>query len=75
MRQHHVVQAHPARDEPFGFGVILTIDIAHQLGHDVLVVPRRAEGILGHHPTLSKQYKIDVGSTFDAGRRSQYCKD
>ena len=32
-----------ARGEAVGLGVILAIDVAHQLGHDVLVVPGRTE--------------------------------
>ncbi len=72
MRQHHIVQAHPARNKAFGFGIILAVNIAHQFGHDVLVIPRRAEGILGHHPAFAKQHKVDIRRARNARRRGQH---
>src|SRR5215467_8068669 len=46
VRGEGVVQARPAGLEPFGFGVVDTADQAHELGHDVAVVPGRPEGVL-----------------------------
>ncbi|MPL83872.1 hypothetical protein SDC9_29831 [bioreactor metagenome] len=75
VRQHAVVQAHAARDEALRLGIIDAIDVAHQLGHDVLVIPRRAEAVLGHHPALAEQHEIDVGGAFLTRGRGQHGED
>ena len=75
MRQHHVVKAHATGDKALGLGIILAVDVAHQLRHDVLMIPRRAEGVLGHHPAFAEQHKIDIGGSRLARGRRQHGKD
>ena len=59
--QHHVVQAHATRNKALRLGIILTVDITHQFGHDILVVPGRSERIFSNHPAFAKQDEIDIG--------------
>ena len=47
VREHHVVQADTAGDEALGLGIVNAVDVAHELGHDVFMVPGRAEGVFG----------------------------
>ncbi len=69
MGQHHIVERHAAGNEALRFRVVLAIDIAHEFGHDVLVVPRRAECVFRDHPAFAKQDEIDVcGSGLSRGR-------
>ena len=75
VRQHHVVQGHAARNEALGLGIVLAIDVAHQLGHDVLVVPGRAEGVLGHHPAFAEEDEIDIRGPLHARGRGQHGED
>ena len=58
---HAVVQAGAAGDEAFGLGVVFALDQAHELVHEVAVEPRRAEGVLGHHPARREDGEVDVG--------------
>ena len=75
MRQHAIVQGHAAGDKALGLRVIDAIDVAHHLGHHVLMVPRRAEGVFGHHPAVAEQDKVDVRSAFNARGCGQYGED
>jgi hypothetical protein len=61
-------KAHAAGHEALRLGVILAVDVAHQFTHDVLVIPGRAERVLGDHPALAEQHEIDVcGSRLPEG--------
>ena len=73
--QHHIVQGHAARNEAFGFGIILTVDVAHELGHDVLVIPWRAERVFSHHPALAEEHEVDIGCAFLARGGGEDCED
>ena len=75
MRQHHVVQRHATRHEALRLGIVLAIDVAHQLGHDVLVIPGRPEGVLGHHPALAEQHEVDVRRARLPRGRGQHGED
>jgi len=58
---HDVVQARAARAESALaglLGVVHAPDQAHELGHGVAVVPRRAEGVLGHEPAGREDDKV-----------------
>ena len=48
VRQHAIVQADAAGEEAVRLGVIAAIDQAHELRHDVEVIPGRAEAVLRH---------------------------
>src|SRR5215472_4809662 len=54
VRQHLVVQAHAARHEALGLGVVDAVNQPHEFRHDVAVVPGRPEGILGDLPAGGK---------------------
>ena len=45
VRQHAVMQADPTGRKTLRLGVVLSVDIPHQLRHDIFVVPGRAERI------------------------------
>src|ERR1700733_5037997 len=61
VRGEDVVQAGTAGHEALGLGVIDAADQAHELGHDVAVVPGRAEGVLAHQPARREDHEIHVG--------------
>ena len=54
MRQHRIVQAHAARREAFGLGVVQAVDQPHELAHAVHVIPGRPERIFRHHPAFGE---------------------
>ena len=60
MRQHAIMQTDTAWEEPVGLRVIAAVDQAHELRHDVQVIPRRPEGFLRHHPALWENHEVDV---------------
>ena len=67
---HAVVQAGSAWDESFGFGIVLALDEAHKLIHEVAMEPRRAERVLGDNPAWGKDGEVHVSSAVNlAGRR------
>ena len=68
VRQHAVVQGYATGDKAFGFGIIDAVNISHQFGHDILVIPRRAKGIFRHGPAFTEQHEVDICGAFDAGR-------
>jgi hypothetical protein len=68
-------KAEAARREALRLGVVLAVDVAHHLGHDVLVVPGRAEGMLGHQPALAEEHEVDVGGARQARGRGQHGED
>ncbi len=39
------------------------------------MVPRRAEGVFSHKPSLAEQHEVDVRSSLDAGRRGEHRED
>src|SRR5215469_5534568 len=61
VRKHGIMQAHTARDETMRLGVIDSLNEAHELAHDVHVVPGRPECILCHHPAIAEHNEVNVG--------------
>ena len=61
MRDERVVQAHPAGHEAARLGVIDAVDQAHELAHDILVVPGRTKRVLHHQPALREDDEIHIG--------------
>jgi len=63
-----------ARQKPF-FRIVLAIDHAHVLTHDVAVVVRRAEGVFHHHPSGGKDDEVRDGHAGDGGGAGQDSED
>src|SRR5271156_3802878 len=61
VRGERVVQTGPAGHEPLGPGVVDAVYQPHELGHDVAVVPGRAEGVLADQPARREDHEVDVG--------------
>ena len=60
------------RHKALRLGIVLTVDIAHQLGHDVLVIPGRAERMFSHHPAFAEKHKVDIGGAFYTRRSGEH---
>lgn len=68
---HAVVEAGSAGGEAFGFGVVLTVDEAHELVHEVAVEPWWAEGVFGDDPAWWEDGEVDVGGAGDLAGRGE----
>ena len=68
---HAVVQAGSAGNEAFGLGVVLAVDEAHELVHEVAVEPGWAEGVLGDDPAWGEDGEVDVGGAGDLAGRGE----
>src|SRR5208282_5812501 len=75
VRGEGVVQAGPAGLEPLGLGVVDAAYQAHVLGHDVAVVPRRAEGVLADQPARREDHEVDVGQAGQLAGRGEHGED
>ena len=75
VRQHAVVQTDSAWHKTLRLRIVLAVNVAHQLGHDVLVIPRRTESILLRKPAWWEDDKVDVGCAFFCGRSCKYGED
>ena len=71
MRRQAIVQAGAAGDEPAFLGIVRALDQPHELAHHVAVDPRRAEGVLGHHPARRENDEIQVRRAGHFRRRGQ----
>src|SRR5262249_32769091 len=60
MREHGIVERNSTRREALRLRVVLAIDQAHELAHDVHVVPRRPEGVFRNEPSVGEDHKIDI---------------
>jgi len=70
MRQHAIVERNPPGAKPSAWRHIGQ-GSAHELAHDVHVIPRRPERMFGDEPALGKDHEIDVRGASLARRRSQ----
>ena len=68
---HAVVEAGSAGDEAFGLGVVLALDEAHELVHEVAVEPGWAEGVLGDDPARREDGEVDVGGAGNLAGRGE----
>ncbi len=75
---HGVVEAGAAGLEAAAaaaLGVVLAPDEAHELGHVVAVVPRRAEGVGGDEPARREDDEVGDGRARALRRRRQHRED
>ena len=75
VRQHAIVQRKSAGEEALRLGVIGAVDQAHELAHDVHVIPGRPERVFGDHPAVRENHEIDVGGAGRAGGGGQHGED
>ena len=76
VRAHDVVQAGARGPKPGGgLGVVLSVDEAHELGHGVAVVPRRAEGVLLDEPARGEDDEVGDGGAGMVGLGGQDGED
>src|SRR6185436_12643680 len=61
MGQHAIVQRDAARQKPLRLGIIDAVDQAHELRHQIAMVPGWPERILSHLPAFGKDDEIDIG--------------
>ena len=69
------MQAHAAGNEALWLGVIDAIDEAHELRHDVDVIPRRPKRVLRRQPALGENDEIDIRHAGRVGRRGHHRVD
>lgn len=73
---HDIMQRGASRLEArAGLRVVLPVDEAHELGHRVAVVPRRAEGVLGDEPARREDDEVGDGGARVVGGRRQDGED
>src|SRR5258706_11358618 len=73
--QPAIGQRHPAGQKALALGLILPIDKPHELAHNVHVIPRRPESMLGNGPPLWEDHEVDIGGSFLTGGRGQHKED
>ena len=62
------MQTDAAGSKAFRFGVVLSENVTHQLGHNVLVIPRRSKRVLLWQPAWWKDHKVNIcGAFFGCG--------
>ena len=72
---HAIVQAGAAGQKTFGLGVVDAVQQAHELGHDVAVIPRRPERVLADEPARREDDEIDCCGARHVGRRGEHAVD
>ena len=76
MPRHHIMQRRAGGLEPPArLGVVLAVDEAHELGHGVAVVPRRAERIFRDQPARRENDKVCDGGARHGRRRREHRVD
>ena len=75
VRGHAIVQAGAAGQEAFGLGVVDAVQQAHELGHDVAVIPGRPERVLADQPARREDDEVDIGGAGHIRRRGQHAVD